>query len=271
MFLAVDVGNSQSAFALMESSGKVRAHWRCQSDPKETTDELALRIDGYLRLRGFGPADVDACAVASVVPALERSWFRALSRLGAPPCVIRPTMTSNVTVAIPDPASLGADRLANAVAAVSAYGAPVLVVDFGTATNIDVVDAKGRFVGGVISPGLMLGAEALFAHAAKLANVAVTCPEHVIGATSEEALQSGLVIGAAAQAEGLVSRIQAELECEDCPVVATGGLARSVSLATSCFTAIDPDLTLRGIMQLANQELAHQSMGPRSARTIPIR
>ena len=251
MFLAIDVGNSQTTFGLMDVEGKPAAIWRCQSDPKETTDELSLRLAGYLQLRGFGPLDVDACAVASVVPALERSWGRALSRLERPLTIVRSGMPSSVEVAIPHPETLGADRLANAVAAKAAYGAPVLVVDFGTATNIDVVDAEGRFVGGVISPGLMLSAEAIFAHAAKLANVAVECPEHVVGATSEEALQSGLVIGAAASAEGLVARVQRELGIEGCPVVATGGLARTVGLATQCFTAIDPDLTLRGIRLLA--------------------
>ena len=251
MFLSVDVGNSQTTLALLDGAGEVHAGWRCRSDPKETTDELSLRLAGYLALRGFGPGDVDACAVASVVPALERSWGRALSRLDAGLTVIRPGMPADVEIAIPQPSSLGADRLANAVAAKATYGAPVLVVDFGTATNIDVVDREGRFVGGVISPGLMLSAEAIFAHAAKLANVAVECPERVVGRTSEEALQSGLVIGAAAQAEGLVARIQRELAIEGCPVVATGGLARTVSLATDCFTAIDPNLTLRGIMQLA--------------------
>ncbi len=251
MFLAIDVGNSQTTFGLMDAEGTPAAIWRCQSDPRETTDELSLRLAGYLRLRGFGPSDVDASAVASVVPALERSWTRALSRLECKLTVVKPGMPSSVEVAIPLPETLGADRLANAVAAKAAYGAPVLVVDFGTATNIDVVDPEGRFVGGVISPGLMLSAEAIFARAAKLANVAVECPERVVGNTSEKALQSGLVIGAAASAEGLVARIQRELGIEGCPVVATGGLARTVSLATECFTAVDPNLTLRGIMLLA--------------------
>lgn len=251
MFLAVDAGNSQTTIGLFDGSGIVRARWRCQSDPRETTDQLWLRLDGYLRLRGFAPEDVSAIGLASVVPALERSWHRALTRLGAEITVIGPSSESTMEVALPHPETLGADRIANAVAARAAYGAPVLVVDFGTATNIDVVDAEGRFAGGVISPGLMLSAEAIFARAAKLADVAVECPPRVVGTTSEEALQSGLVVGAAAEAEGLVTRIQAELGIEGCPVVATGGLARTVSMATDCFTAIDPDLTLRGIMRLA--------------------
>lgn len=250
MFLSVDVGNSQTAFGLFDEAGELAMSWRCQSDPKETSDELGLRLRGYLAMAGFGPKDVGKAGVASVVPGLERGWLRALGRLCESVGVVKPTMASPVEVALPLPQTLGADRLANAVAAMERYGAPVLVVDFGTATNIDVVDAAGRFVGGVISPGLMLSAEALFARAAKLANVAVECPPQVVGATSEEALQAGLVMGAAAQAEGLVARIQKELALSGCPVVATGGLARTVSRATSCFTAVDGDLTLRGIRLL---------------------
>ncbi len=251
MFLAVDVGNSQTTFALLDDAGKTVAIWRCKSDPKETSDELELRLRGYLAMGGFAVAGVERAAVAAVVPVLERGWLRALGRLVPRVDAIRPNMEAPVAVAIPRPETLGADRLANAVAALERYGAPVLVVDFGTATNIDVVDAERRFVGGVISPGLMISAEALFARAAKLANVAIECPTHAIGGTSEEALQAGLVMGAAAEAEGLVARIRAELGAPDCPVVATGGLARTVSRATECFTAVDGDLTLRGIRLLA--------------------
>ncbi len=251
MFLAIDVGNSQTTFGLMDSEGNSAAIWRCQSNPKETSDELELRLRGYLQMGGFGPRDVERAAVASVVPALERGWRRVVERLFERTCVISSTMPASVEVAIANPAGLGTDRLANAVAAVERYGAPVLVVDFGTATNIDIVDAERRFVGGVISPGLMLSADALFSRAALLANVAIKCPPRVAAQTTEEAVQAGLVVGAAAEAEGLVSRIQEELGIEGCPVVATGGLARTVGEAARCFSAVDPDLTLRGIRLLA--------------------
>ena len=146
--------------------------------------------------------------------------------------------------------TVGADRIANAIAAEQTYGAPVIVVDFGTATNIDVVDERGAYRGGAISPGLMLSANALFSKAAKLASIPVIAPGRALGDTTETAMQSGLVNGAAAQAEGLVSRIKAELGCPDATVVGTGGLARTVSAATDLFDVIDPDLTLRGIREI---------------------
>lgn len=251
MFLAVDVGNSQTTLGLFDTSDEVAAVWRCQSDPKETADELALRLVGYLELGGFHRRQVARAGLASVVPALQRAWRRALERLGIEVVAIDALMPSPVEVAIPYPETLGADRLANAAAARAAYGCPVVVVDFGTATNIDIVDGRGRFVGGVISPGVLLSAEAIFAHAAKLANVAVEMPASVVGSTSETALQSGLVIGAAAQAEGLTERIRESLGLGDCPVVATGGLARTVARAAHCFSTVDPNLTLRGIRILA--------------------
>ena len=151
---------------------------------------------------------------------------------------------------MPEPRSVGADRIANAVAARADYGAPVIVVDFGTATNIDVVDATGAYRGGTISPGLIISASALFERAAKLSSVPIEAPVSVLGDTTETAVQSGLVIGAAAQAEGLVARIKAELDIESAPVVGTGGLARTVSQATDVFDSIDPDLTLRGIRDI---------------------
>ena len=158
-----------------------------------------------------------------------------------------------------NPKKVGADRIANAVAAIKSYGSPVIVVDFGTATNIDVVDRTGTYRGGTIAPGLMLSAEALFARAAKLSSVPIAAPEHALGDSTESALQSGLVIGAAAQAEGLVARIKAELDIEDATVVGTGGLARTVSVATDLFDVVDPDLTLRGIREIWSWQRTHEA------------
>lgn len=157
-----------------------------------------------------------------------------------------------------NPAKVGADRIANAVAAIKSYGAPVIVVDFGTATNIDVVDREGAYRGGTIAPGLMLSAEALFARAAKLSSVPIAAPPHALGDSTETALQSGLVIGAAAQAEGLVARIKDEMGMPEATVVGTGGLARTVSVATDLFDAVDPDLTLRGIREIWQWQRAHE-------------
>lgn len=250
MFLSVDVGNTQTAFGLIDENGCVVHHWRTKTDKLDTADELAVRLAGLLASQGFSMDAVDAVAVASVVPALQRAWRVCLMRLGKDPLMVGLEGPCPIEVALAYPSQVGADRIANAVEAKERYGAPAIVVDFGTATNIDVVASDGAFVGGVIAPGVMLGAQALFDRASKLSSTPIAMPPHVVGRDSEQALQSGIVIGAAAMAEGLVARIQAELGIEGCPVVATGGLARTVSAATDCFTTVDPDLTLRGIHRI---------------------
>lgn len=251
MFLAIDVGNTQTTLGLFDEGGALARGWRMSTTASDTSDMLHSRLWSFFMKDGLELDRVDEAGVASVVPALERSWRRCLGRhLGHEPLVVRAGEDFGMTVAMPDPRQVGADRMANAIAARSTYGAPVIVVDFGTATNIDVVDESGAYRGGAISPGLMLSAGALVSRAAKLASVPIDAPEHALGDSTETAMQSGLVIGAAAQAEGLVARIQAELGGPRATVVGTGGLARTVARATDLFDAVDPDLTLRGIREI---------------------
>lgn len=250
MFLSVDVGNTQTTLGLIDSEDKVCQCWRAQTDKRATSDEILMILTSFLAGRDFNLDDVDAVAVASVVPALQHAWSACLARLQKPYLMVGNLPQSPIPIRMPYPEQVGADRIANAMEALACYGAPVIVVDFGTATNIDVVAADGAFVGGVIAPGIMLSAEALFQRASKLSSTPIEVPPHTIGSTSEEALQSGIVVGAAAMAEGLVSRIQAELDAPGCPVIATGGLARTVNSVCSCFTRLDPHLTLRGIHRI---------------------
>ena len=251
MFLAIDVGNTQGTLGLYDETGAMRHGWRMATTSSDTADTLRSRLGGYLHMDGFDYPDVTEAGLACVVPVLSRAWRRCLTEvLGRPPLVVSPGMDCGMEIRMPEPRSVGADRIANAVAARADYGAPVIVVDFGTATNIDVVDATGAYRGGTISPGLIISASALFERAAKLSSVPIEAPDSVLGDTTETAVQSGLVIGAAAQAEGLVARIKAELDIESAPVVGTGGLARTVSQATDVFDSIDPDLTLRGIRDI---------------------
>lgn len=251
MFLAIDVGNTQTTLGLFDEGGSLARGWRMSTTASDTSDMLHARLWTFLTKDGLELDRVSEAGVASVVPALERAWRRCLGRhLGHDPLVVRAGEDYGMTVAMPDPRQVGADRMANAIAARSTYGAPVIVVDFGTATNIDVVDAEGAYRGGAISPGLMLSANALVSRAAKLASIPVEAPEHALGDSTETAMQSGLVIGAAAQAEGLVARIQAELGGPRATVVGTGGLARTVARATDLFDVVDPDLTLRGIREI---------------------
>ena len=256
MFLAIDVGNSQTTVGILED-GVVTRRWRLKTDRLDTADELEAALRSFLALDGLGLASIEAAAVASVVPVLTDMWRSGLEHaLGTAPHIVSAAENHDMEIAMPYPSQIGADRIANAVEARATYGAPAIVVDFGTATNIDVVDVRGRYRGGCIGPGLMLSASALFEKAAKLASIPIEVPPAAIGDTTEHALQAGLVLGAAAQAEGLVSRIKAQLASEegveelDCPVIATGGLSRVVARATDVFDAVDMDLTLRGIWRI---------------------
>lgn len=261
MFLSIDVGNTQTTIGLMEG-GQVCHRWRLKTDRNDTADELHARLRDFLSLRRILIGRIDAAAVASVVPILTTMWRIALTdALGEKPDIIAGSGDCCMPIAMPYPEQVGADRIANAVEARHTYGSPSIVVDFGTATNIDVVDAEGRYRGGCIAPGLMLSASALFSRAAKLASIPIETPPAPIGDTTEHALQSGLVLGVAAQAEGLVARIKAQLADEAsneedqalalaCPVVATGGLSRTIAAATDIFDAIDMDLTLRGVWRI---------------------
>ena len=251
MFLAIDVGNTQSTLGLFDDAGSLVRGWRMSTTSTDTSDMLHSRLWGFFAKDGLSLDAVTGAGVASVVPALERAWRRCLqAHLGHDPLVVSAGKSYGMDIAMPNPRQVGADRIANAIAARITYGSPVIVVDFGTATNIDVVDASGAYRGGAISPGLMLSAGALFSRAAKLSSIPIEAPEHALGDSTEAALQSGLVIGAAAQAEGLVARIQSELGEPRATVVGTGGLARTVAKATEVFDAIDPDLTLRGIREI---------------------
>ncbi len=248
MFVAVDVGNTQTTLALYDGKGKHVHGWRLKTDRTDTSDELLSKLCSFFAISGYEVGSIDAAGIACVVPTIARAWRKVFKHLiGKEPLVISAAETYGIPIEMPYPQTIGADRICNAIAAKKTYGAPVIVVDFGTATNIDVVNAEGAFCGGAIAPGLMLSAAALFERAAKLSSIPIEAPKHALGRDTAGALQSGLVVGAAAMAEGLVARIKDELSIEDAPVVATGGLARTVGQATNLFTAIDSDLTLRGV------------------------
>lgn len=251
MFLSIDVGNTQTTLGLFKKDGTVARQWRMATDRTDTADELHERLFGYFQMFGLELSDVTDVAIASVVPILSQEWQLMMRTvLEKDPLMVDASRDCGIPIHMPDKHQVGADRIANALAARTTYGAPVIVVDFGTATNIDVVDREGAFRGGVIMPGLLLSAQSLFSRAAKLSSVPLVNPPHALGDTTETAVQSGIVIGAAAQAEGLVRRIKDEIGAPDATVVGTGGYARVVGEATDLFDVIDPDITIRGIYQI---------------------
>ena len=249
MLLAIDMGNTQTALGLFDGEKLVHS-WRMPTDRSFTADELHVRLHGYFHMYGMDLDVVDAMAFAGVVPQLNRAWRRVAERLGARTVVVGPDTASVTRVRAKNPAEVGADRIANATAAEKFYGSPSIVVDFGTATNIDVVDAEGYYIGGAIAPGLRISMDALTARAAKLSSVPLEAPAHAIGVDTVEAVQSGAVLGTAAMAEGLVARIKRELGAPDATVIATGGLAVVIADSTDVFDVVDSQLTLKGICEI---------------------
>ena len=241
MLLAVDVGNTQTALGLYHGP-ELRDHWRLTTEADRTGDELSVILGGLL-----DPDDVDAICLASTVPTLIRAWQEVAGRwAGAEVLVVGPGVKTGIALRYDDPRELGPDRIANAVAARERYGAPCIVVDFGTSTNFDIVSAAGDYVGGVLAPGVEVSMDALFARAARLFRVDFTAPPAVIGTTTASALQSGLVYGFTGQVDEIVTRIRGELGV-DARAIATGGLADLIAPHSRTIELVDPWLTLEGL------------------------
>jgi type III pantothenate kinase len=246
VLLAVDVGNTQTVLGLFEGE-RLADSFRLATDRSRTGDELGVTLGSLFELE-----DVDGICLSTTVPALQREWERVAERwAGAPLLVVGPGVKTGIPIRYDDPREVGPDRIVNAVAASARYGAPCIVVDFGTSTNFDIVaaaggDGEGEYVGGVLAPGIEVSMEALFARAARLVKVDFAAPASVIGKTTVGGLQSGLVYGFAGQVDGIVDRIRAELGVE-AQTVATGGLADLIAPHARTLDRVDPHLTLEGL------------------------
>ena len=246
MFFAVDVGNTQTVMGLYEEE-RLLCHWRVATVTTDTADELAAKIAALFSLEGRDCALITDLAIASVVPPLTEQWQRVAQRFTTKePLILTSQTDTGLIINYADPTEIGADRLADAVAAIALYGAPVIVVDFGTATNIEVIDRDGAFVGGIIAPGLLTSAQALFNAAARLARMDIEVPPFVIGTTTREAVQSGLTYGEIDRIDGLIRRVFAELGYK-ATVVATGGLSSRVVALSETIDVVNDDITLEGL------------------------
>jgi type III pantothenate kinase len=249
MLLAIDVGNTETLLGLYEGA-ELRDHWRVATDRRRTGDELGVLLSGLLDFEA-----VDGIVVSSTVPALVRSYGQFAERwVAAPLLLVGPGVSTGIPIRYDDPREVGPDRIANSVAAKERYGAPCIVVDFGTSTNFDVVSPEGEYVGGVLAPGVEISMDALFARAARLFRVDFVAPPTVIGKTTQTALQSGFVYGFAGQVDAIVERIRAELGA-DAQTVATGGLAELVVPHTRTIERVDAFLTLEGLRLLWERNL----------------
>jgi type III pantothenate kinase len=242
VLLAIDVGNTQTVFGLFEGDRLVE-QFRVGTDRTHTGDELAVLLRAFVDLESL-----DGIVLSSTVPALVREYQAFADRwAGVELLVLGPGVSTGVPIRYDDPREVGPDRIANAVAARDLHGVPVIVVDFGTSTNFDIVSAAGEYLGGVLAPGIEVSMDALFARAARLLKVPFEVPENVIGKTTTQGLQSGLVYGFAGQVDGIVDRIRGELDAPDATVVATGGLASLIAPHSRTIGVVDPELTLHGL------------------------
>ena len=246
MLLTIDVGNTNLALGLYEGD-KLGAHWRLATDHKRMPDEYGLQFLGLLQNAGKTLDEITGISLASVVPPLTGRVLQACREyLKQEPLVVDAGVKTGIKIRYEDPRAVGADRVCDAVAVMKLYGGPACVVDFGTATSFNALTKDGEYLGGAITAGINLAAEALFTHAAKLPHIDLQVPPSVIGRNTVHAMQSGLLFGYVSMVEGMVARFRSELG-SDMKVIATGGLAEVVAKETKVIDIIAPWLTLEGL------------------------
>ena len=265
MLLAIDVGNTNVVFALFVPAAtpggvpQLLRRWRIATDPRRTGDEYAVWLMQLLTIRDIRREDITQIIVSTVVPrAMHNIEMLARNYFGIEPLIAGQGKASyHIDIDVPEPRSLGADRAVNAIAAHARYAGDLIIVDFGTATTLDVVDFNGAYKGGIIAPGLNLSLDALVGNTAKLPRIAVEKPKttSVIGTNTEDQMLIGVFWGYVAMMEGLIARMRAEIG-RPARVVATGGLAVLFKESTDIFDAVDPDLTLDGLALLAERALS---------------
>ena len=252
MLLAIDAGNTNIVFALLED-GVIRARWRIATDPRRTADQYAVWLHQLLELEGFTRGDVDAVILGTVVPrATHNLEVLATKYFGVEPLIAGQGAAEwGIALDVAEPRTVGADRVLNAIAAHAIHEGDLIVIDFGTATTFDVVDFSGAYKGGIIAPGINLSLDALVAAAAKLPRIAIEAPSSasVIGRTTEDQMHIGIYWGYVAMIEGLIARMKAEIG-RPVTIVSTGGLAILFDEHSAVFDAIEPDLTIQGLAML---------------------
>lgn len=246
MLLVMDVGNTNTVLGLYDGD-KLTGHWRIVTTTYRTADELGILLNMLMTTIHVSPRAITGVCISSVVPQINlnlqqvcRSFFHC------EPLMVGPGIKTGLVLQCDNPKEVGADRIVNSVAAIEEYGGPLIIVDFGTATNFDVVTAKAEWRGGIICPGIQLSANALFENCAKLSRVELIPPETAIGRNTVTNIRSGIIFGYSDMVDGLVNRIKAEMEGEP-KVIATGGLASLIAGVGKTIDVVDDLLTLKGL------------------------
>ena len=258
MLFLVDIGNSQTTMGLYAHDGlggSYQATWRVRSNADDTADSICIMLHSLLDMTSFSKWSIHQVCMASVVPSLSAAWTSAVKKAWGADGIL---CSSDLAIRLglfdadyPSVQEIGSDRVADAIAARELYGAPVIVVDFGTATNIEVIDSCGKFIGGAIAPGVMTSASALFSKTALIPSTDLQAPESAIGKSTAEAVRAGVMYGEAGRVDGIVERMLEEIG-SSCPVVATGGFVHTISKLCRHVTNVCPELTLDGLRILAD-------------------
>jgi type III pantothenate kinase len=249
MLLVIEVGNTNTGVGVYDGS-RLLVSWRLTSRREQTADEYGVFIQTLLGTRGIDVGQIRGIAISNVVPTVQQTleWM-CEAYFGMPPFTVQPGVNVDIPFRVDRPTEVGADRVCNVVAGIALYGTPLIVVDFGTATNFDVVNAQGEFVGGAIAPGLVVATEALISRAARLYRVELIRPKQAIGRNTITNIQSGVVYGYAGLVDGLVDRMRQELE-GDVKVIATGGLAGQMRDIARSIQQVNTNLRLEGLRMI---------------------
>ncbi|MFC2070190.1 type III pantothenate kinase [Chloroflexota bacterium] len=249
MLLAVDIGNTNVTLGVFEGE-ELCATWRIYTRINQMPDEYAVLILSLMRQQELEASDITEVAFSCVVPPLRSTFIELFRRyFNASLLVVGPGVKSGIRIRFDNPREVGSDRISNAAGANSLYSKPVIIVAMGTATVFDTLSKEGDYLGGAVAPGIAIAAEALFTRTAALPRVELIRPEHAIGTTTVSAIQSGLIFGYAGLIEGIVTRIQQELDGK-ATVVATGGYAGLIAEETSIIDVVNPELTLVGLRHI---------------------
>ncbi len=257
MLIAIDIGNTQTVIGLFSGKELLRS-WRMVTPRNETSDEIGSTVFNFLKNAGYDPGDIDKIVVSCVVPRILFEIHRMGTKyFKTEPFIIDENTRTGLVIKYDYPKEIGADRIANSVAAKELYGCPVIVVDFGTATTFDIISSNCEYLGGVIAPGIEISSEALFNYAAKLSKVDLSWPERVVGKNTYDGIRSGILFGFLGQADYLIERIIREVKTTDRSfepkVIATGGLAVLMMGKSKYISIHDTELTLKGLKILVDK------------------